>query len=83
MNGRYELRQSTGWGTVVLVAVLGLVLAALVVLTPWHVSDLPGAGGGASPPRDTVVEVRAPAVGPVEAVPVADVTRDGRSGPRG
>ncbi len=52
MNGRRVARQSTGWGTVVAVALLGLTLAALVVLMPWHVGDEPGARNSLSTPDD-------------------------------
>jgi hypothetical protein len=54
MNGRRVERQSTGWGTVVAVAVLGLALAALVVLTPWRIGELPGARNSMSTPPQTV-----------------------------
>lgn len=40
----------------------GLVIAALVALTPWNTSDLTG-GGPSS--HDMVVEVRPPAMEPV------------------
>jgi hypothetical protein len=57
MNGQRSLEEDAGWGMVFAVALLGLAVAALVVLTPWHLRDLPGAGDHTSP-RDTVVEVQ-------------------------
>ena len=47
----YRRAQAAGWSTVVLSAAAGLVVAALVALTPWRVPDLPGA-------RDRVESVR-------------------------
>jgi len=39
----YRRAQAAGWSTVVLSAAAGLVIAALVALTPWQVPDLSGA----------------------------------------
>jgi len=52
MNSRRASRQSTGWGTVVAVAFLGLALAALVVLTPWRIGEPPGTRGNLSNSQD-------------------------------
>lgn len=71
MNSRRSARESTGWGTVVAVALLGLIAAALVMLTPWNTSDLPGAGKRTSPPVGIVVEVYPP--GTTVVSPVAEV----------
>ncbi|MFG1928276.1 hypothetical protein [Cryptosporangium sp. NPDC048952] len=49
----YRRAQAAGWSTVVLSAAVGLVMAALVALTPWHVPDLGGPGS-----RDRVESVR-------------------------
>ena len=49
--GVYRRAQAAGWWTVVLSAAAGLVVAALVALTPWSVPDLSG-------PRDRVESVR-------------------------
>jgi len=59
MNGRRVAReQSAGWGTVVAVALLGLALAALVVLTPWEIGGAPGARDGLSSPTETQSDFR-------------------------
>jgi len=58
MNGRRVARERTGWGTVVAVALLGIALAALVVLTPWRIGDPPGVRDGLSTPGDTVKQVQ-------------------------
>jgi hypothetical protein len=58
MNGRRVERQSTGWGTVVAVALLGLALAALVVLMPWRIGDAPGGRDNLSAPRDVVSQLQ-------------------------
>ena len=55
MNGGQTIGSNTGFGMVFLVALLGLALASLVVLTPWHSSDLPGGGHS-----HNVVEKQAP-----------------------
>ncbi|SHN32958.1 hypothetical protein SAMN05443668_105101 [Cryptosporangium aurantiacum] len=47
----YRRAQAAGWSTVVLSAATGLVVAALVALTPWRVPDISGA-------RDRVESVR-------------------------
>ena len=60
MNAQRALRQNDGWGMVFMVALLGLAVAALVVLTPWHIRDLPGGDRPSSSSRDTVVEVQSP-----------------------
>jgi|RhiMetdeSRZDD1v2_1073273.scaffolds.fasta_scaffold3614817_1 hypothetical protein len=77
MNSRRDVAQSAGWGTVLAVALLGIALAALVVLMPWHVSDLPGGSKSSSSSRGTVVEVRAP--GLTIAEPAADNRSSGPS----
>jgi hypothetical protein len=71
MNGPRGARESTGWGTVVAVALLGLVAAALVMLTPWHTSDLPGTSERSSRSPGIVVEVYPP--GTTVVAPVAEV----------
>jgi hypothetical protein len=59
MNGRRVAReQSAGWGTVVLVVFLGLAIAALVVLTPWHVGGEQGARDRLTAPTDVRSEFR-------------------------
>jgi hypothetical protein len=59
MNGRRVAReQSAGWGTVVAVALLGLALAALVLLTPWQFGGAPGARDGLSSTKETRSEFR-------------------------
>lgn len=63
MNGGRAVDPGTGFGMVFLMAVLGLALASLVVLTPWHMSDLPGGA-----PQHSVVE-KNPAVGGKVVVP--------------
>lgn len=64
MNGQRVARQSTGWGTVVMVALLGLALAAAVVLTPWRIGEPPTAGPGNSAPNSSVNDAERP-TGPV------------------
>jgi hypothetical protein len=59
----YRRAQAAGWSTVVLSAAVGLVVAALVALTPWRVPDLPGSADRAGA-RDRVESVRED--GPVE-----------------
>jgi hypothetical protein len=54
MNGRRATRQSAGWGTVVMVAFLGVALAALVVLTPWRIGGPGSAPDRLSTPAETV-----------------------------
>lgn len=49
----YRRAQAAGWSTVVLSATAGLMVAALVALTPWSVPDLSGTG-----PRDRAESVR-------------------------
>jgi hypothetical protein len=52
MIGRRVERESAGWGTVVAVALLGLALAALVVLMPWRVGEAPVARNSLQPSSD-------------------------------
>lgn len=51
----YRRAHAAGWSTVVLSAVAGLVAAALVALTPWHVPDLSGARDRAESVRENHV----------------------------
>jgi hypothetical protein len=69
MRGSSALAQSAEWGIVVAVPLLGLAVAALVALTPWHLSDLPG--GHQPPGHQPAVEVRAPQ-GRHALIPVVD-----------
>ena len=48
----YRRAQAAGWSTVVLSATVGLVVAALVALTPWRVPDLSGARDRAESVRE-------------------------------
>jgi hypothetical protein len=53
----YRRAHAAGWSTVVLSAAAGLVVAALVALTPWRVPDLGNTGNGVGS-RDRVESVR-------------------------
>jgi hypothetical protein len=57
MSGQRVAQEDDGWGMVFVVALLGLTLAALVVLTPWHLSDLSGQRKGPQSARDSVIKV--------------------------
>ncbi len=71
MNSRRVARESTGWGMVVAVALLGIALAALVVLTPWRIGTPPAIHDGLSTQHDPVSELRNPKTPATESV-VAD-----------
>lgn len=68
MNGRRVARESTGWGMVVAVALLGIALAALVVLTPWRIGAPPTPREGLSSQHDAVSEVPQPAAKKAEVL---------------
>jgi hypothetical protein len=53
---------------VVAVALVGIALAALVVLTPWHIGGPPAPREGLSSQRDAVSEVQHPAVQKAEVL---------------
>ena len=69
MSGQRAVEQDGGWGVVFAVALLGLTLAALVVLTPWHLSDLSGQRQGPQSAHDSVIKVHAPSEGRSTGVP--------------
>ncbi|MCW2502693.1 MAG: hypothetical protein JWO79_977 [Actinomycetia bacterium] len=55
-SARQSAGQDAGWGMVFAVALLGLALAAAVILTPWHLSDVQGGSRGADSASDSVVK---------------------------
>jgi hypothetical protein len=72
MSGPRVSQQEGGWGMVFAVALLGLALAALVVLTPWHLRDLSGQRTGPQSAHDSVITVHAPSSDPNTTIPSSD-----------